>query len=118
MIKRFYGAKKDKYCILKHKMKYVFLILQEEIALQWIVMMSLPVNYFEPVPSVFAKCVIKCLLLMVKPMGVPSNDDVFKSYSQCNEHMIPSKRDSFFATENNKKMLIYYSTLLFQYQCA
>ena len=39
-------------------------------------------------------------------MGVRSNDEVFKSYSQCNDHMVSSKKDSFFGTENNKKILL------------
>ena len=62
-------------------MKHVFLIMQEEMSLEWMVMMSSPVNYFEHVPSVFAKCMIKQLLLLIKSMGVLSNDEVFKSYS-------------------------------------
>ena len=71
-------------------------MLQEEIALEWIVIMSSPVNYFEHVPSVFTKCMIKSYLLIIKQMGMRSNDEVFKLYSQCNEHMVPSKKIFFF----------------------
>ena len=73
--------KKDMCCTLKCKIKHVFLMLQEEIALEWIVMNSSPVNYFECVPSICAKCMIKFLLFIIKPIGVRSNDEAFKSYS-------------------------------------
>ena len=90
---------------LKCKMKCVFLMMQEEIALEWIVMMSSPVNYFKHIPSVFAKCMIKCLLSVIKPMGVRSNDEEFKLHFECNEHVIPSKKEIFFMIENDKKTL-------------
>ena len=76
-------------------MECVFLMMQEEIALEWMVMMSSPVNYFEHVPSVFAKCMIKCLLSVIKPMGAGSDDEEFESHFECNEHMVPSKKDFF-----------------------
>ena len=43
--------------------------------------MSLTVNYFKHVPSVFVKFMIKYLLLTIKSMGARSNDEVFESYS-------------------------------------
>ena len=78
-------------------------MLQEEIALEWMVMMSSLVNYFENIPSVFAKCIIKHLLFTIKPMGTHSNDEVFKSHSQYNEHMVPSKKVLFLQLKTIKR---------------